>query len=85
LISNYLVTFNIECPGEYELLDSIDQAIFKMIELHTWEFGGEEQEINEAIEFAEKVKLPNVSGLTNLFAQYMECTEEMIAEFRQSL
>lgn len=85
LISNKLLTFNIEYPTEYESLDSIDQAIFKMIELHTWEFGGEEQEINEAIEFAERVKLPNISELTKLFAQYMECTEEMITEFRQSL
>jgi hypothetical protein len=85
LLSNKLLTFNIEFPTEYELLDSIDQAIFKMIELHTWEFGGEEQEINEAIEFAERVKLPNISGLTKLFAQYMECTDELITEYRQTL
>ncbi|WP_036182390.1 hypothetical protein [Marinobacterium lacunae] len=85
LLSNKLLAFNIEYPTEYELLDSIDQAIFKMIELHTWEFGGEEQEIEEAIEFAERVKLPNISGLTKLFAQYMECTEEMITEYRQTL
>ncbi|GAA6132106.1 hypothetical protein [Halopseudomonas sabulinigri] len=85
LLSNELVLFNIECPSEYEILGSIDQAIFKMIELHTWEFGGEDQEVNEAINFAEKVKLPNISGLTNLFSKYMECTEDMIREYRQSL
>ncbi|WP_415898128.1 hypothetical protein [Neptuniibacter sp. QD57_21] len=85
LLSDKLVFFNIECPSEYELLNSIDQAIFKMIELHTWEFGGEETEISEAIDFAEKVKLPNISGLTSLFARYLECTEDMISEFRQSI
>lgn len=85
LLSHKVVSFNTECPSEYEILDSIDQAIFRMIELHTWEFGGEDKEISEAIEFAEKVKLPNISGLTSLFAKYLECTEDMISEFRQSL
>ncbi len=85
LLSNKLVFFKIECPSDYESLDSIDQAIFKMIELHTWELGGEEKEINEAIEFAKRVKLPNISGLTELFAKYVECTEKMITGFRQSL
>jgi hypothetical protein len=85
LLSNELVIFNIECPGEYELLGSIDQGIFKMIELHTWDFGGQEQEVSEAISFAERVKLPNILGLTNLFSRYMECTDDMITKFRQSL
>ncbi len=85
LLSRKLFSFSIECPNEYELFDSIDQAIFKMIELHTWEFGGEEQEINEAIEFAERVKLPNIPELAKLFTQYFECTEEMIAKYRHSL
>lgn len=85
LFSGKLLSFDIECPNEYESFDSIDQAIFKMIELHTWEFGGGEEEINEAIQFAERVKLPNISELVKLFAQYMDCTEEMIAKFRYSL
>lgn len=85
LLSKKLFSFYIEEPSDYESFDSIDQAIFRMIELHTWEFGGEEQEIKEAIEFAERVKLPNITGLTKLFAQYMECTEEMIAKYRSSL
>ncbi len=85
LTSNELIIFNIECPREFDVFSSIDQAIFKMIELHTWELGGEGQEVGEAIQFAEKVKLPNISGLTNLFSNYMECTEDMITEFRHSL
>jgi hypothetical protein len=85
LKTNKLVSFNIECPEEYELFDSIDQGLFKMIELHTWEFGGEDQEISEAIEFAERVKLPNTSGLLNLFANYFDCTEEMVLEYRNTL
>lgn len=79
------MSFCIECPEEYELVDSIDQAILGIIELHTWGFSGSEQEIIDAIEFAERVKLPNISGLRNLFAKSMECTKEMITEFRQLL
>jgi hypothetical protein len=85
LLSNELVIFDIECPDEYEVLGSIDQAIFRMIELHTWEFGGGEQEVNEAVNFAKEIKFPNLSGLSSLFSKYMECTEDMIREFRQSL
>ncbi|WP_445357322.1 hypothetical protein ACJJIC_15070 [Microbulbifer sp. ANSA002] len=85
LIENKLISFNIESPEEYEIFDSIDQGLFNMIELHTWEFGGEDQEISEAIEFAKRVKLPNIQGLLDLFANYMACTEEMISEYKNAL
>ncbi|ROT98738.1 hypothetical protein EB809_12840 [Marinobacter sp. R17] len=85
LLSEKVVSFYTESPDEYELVDSIDQAIFMMIELHTWESGGSDKEINEAIEFAEKVRLPNISGLMRLFERYRECTDSMISKFRQTL
>ncbi len=85
LLSNKVISFYIECPDEYEVLNSIDHAIFGVIEHHTWETGGSDQEVRESIEFANKIGLPNMPGLEKLFSNYMQCTEEMIAEYRETL
>jgi hypothetical protein len=79
------ISFYIECPEEFDTFSSIDQAIFQMIELHVWEYGGSEKEIIEALDFAHKIALPNISGLKQLFSNYMVCTEEMITDYRRTL
>jgi hypothetical protein len=79
------ISFYAECPEEFEKFQSIYEAIFKIIELHTWEFGGEEKEIEEAITFAKLIGLPNIQGLENLFCNYLDCTEEMIGTYKQTL
>lgn len=79
------VSFYIESPEKYETFRNIDKAIFKMIELHVWEYGGTEKEIEESIQFAKKVSLPNLHGLKNLFENFMECTDDMIKRYSDTL
>lgn len=79
------ISWYAECPNEYETIRSIDNAIFEMIVLHVWEYGGDRQEANEAIVFAELVGLPNIDGLRTLLSNYAECTEVMIQGYRSSL
>ena len=80
-----VISWYIEHPDEYEIAPSIDAAIFDMIELHVREYGGGEQEAAEAMQFAKQIALPNVANLATLLGDVERSSEEMIAEFRNSL
>ncbi len=80
-----VVSWDIECPEEYQIAPSLDAAIFDMIDLHVWEYGGDEQEAAEAMQFAKHIALPNITQLAALLANVEETSEETIAEYRSSL
>lgn len=80
-----VVAWYIECPEEYRVVASLDTAVFDMIELHVWEYGGGEKEANEAIHFAEQIALSNVDQLRRLLADFENCSDERIAEYRSGL
>ena len=84
-LNDEVISFHIENPNEIERYKSIDDAIFKMIELHVWEYGGTLDEINESIRFAKQIALPNLAGLKKLLVDHMACTEDMLNEFRATL
>lgn len=74
-----------ECPEESTVASSFDAAVFDMIELHVWEYGGGEEEAGEAVQFAEEILLPNIEQLRTLLADVESCTEEMIIDYRSRL
>ena len=79
------VVFDREFPEEHKILSSIDTAIFEMIELHIWEYGGSEKECTESLEFAQKVLLPSIEELSKLLVYHIDCTQESIDDFKSSL
>lgn len=83
--SGEVISWYIECPDEYRIAPSLDAALFDMIDLHVWEYGGGEQEAAEAMQFAEQVALPNIVQLAALLADVEETSEEAIAKYRSSL
>jgi hypothetical protein len=63
------ISFYLECPGEFTSYGkSIYSALFHMINLHVWEYGGEESEVLEAQRFAVRLEFPNVERLNELIS-----------------
>lgn len=77
-----VISWYIECPDEYRMIQSLDHAIFEMIELHVWEYGVGEAEAEEAVDFAQQIAMPNAKQLQMLMADPENCTEEMISEYK---
>ncbi len=81
-----LLSWYIESPEEFTVIPSVDTALFDMIVLHVWEFGGEEQEALEAMHFARQIRLPNLERLRDVLqCAPDEYPSEMIDEYRHSL
>lgn len=77
--------FYADCPNEYQESRSIDEAIFDMIYLHVWDYGGGPQEAVEALKFAEQIELPSVETLGEMLRDHASCPEESINKYRNSL
>jgi len=80
-----IISFYIECPSEYDVYRSVDSAIFHIIDLHVWEYGYAEDGVEPTKLFAEKLHLPNRHRLNSLLDNWATCTEEMLAEYQQTL
>lgn len=80
-----VISWSIECPDEFQIAPSLDAAIFDMIDLHVWEYGGGKHEAAEAMQFAKQIALPNLENLATLLADVELSSAEMIAEHRSSL
>ncbi len=79
------IAFFIEFPAEYDSFKTIDQMLFHMIELYVWEYGGEEQEAKEALEFAKRLRMPNIEQLALLLNDHLNCDEDMINSYKNSI
>lgn len=77
--------FYAESPDEYTNVASLDAAVFAMIELHVWEYGGDETEAAEAADFARLIDLPNRGCLAVLLSDPLNTTDESIQRYRESL
>ncbi len=82
---NQNLWFYADCPDEYQESRSLDEAIFDMIYLHVWEYGGGPQEAAEALGFAEQIELPSVETLAEMLGDHTSCQEESINKYRTSL
>ncbi len=80
-----ILSFFAECADEYEQHSCIDEAIFEMIELHVWEYGGSQAEAAEAKELAEKLSLPNIEELNNILENHEDCSEDDFQKFKRNL
>lgn len=80
------ISFYLEFPDEIEEYGtSLDVMLFHMIYLHVWEYGGEEQEAAEALEFAEKLKMPYLDELRSLLNRWDTCPQEEIEAYKARL
>ena len=80
-----VISFYLECPESYDSYKNIDLALFAMIELHVWEYGGEEEEVHEALEFAELVCMPHMDRLRTMLLNYTTCTQSDLREYTDAL
>ena len=73
-------SFYLECPEQPNLFGrSIYKPLFHMLGLHVWEYGGEEREIAEAVELAERLKFPELDQLRTLLLNPMSSEEDIQA------
>jgi hypothetical protein len=77
--------FYAESPGEYAVHSSVDEGVFEMIRRYVWEYGGDEEEAADAMEFAKQLDFPNLDELSTLLSEPSRTTDEMIDGFRRSL
>ncbi|RGP52502.1 hypothetical protein [Pseudomonas abyssi] len=79
------ISFPLENPNEYDSYGvSVMKAIFHMLELHVWEYGGGEQEVLESEILAGRLEFPNLSELGNMLAEPM-CSQERIDRYIEQL
>ncbi|MBI1891269.1 MAG: hypothetical protein HYS18_11515 [Burkholderiales bacterium] len=64
--------------------NSVLIPLFHMLLLHVWEYGGEEQEIAEAMALAERLKLPRLELLRELLSD-SKSTEDDAKRYRSVL
>lgn len=85
LNSQELILFYVECPEEFKIKGSLDSAIFDMIDLHVWEYGGGEEGAKEALAFAKAISFPKLSELECLLTHWENTTRDQIQNFHKAI
>jgi len=79
------ISFTLENPREYDSYGaSVFRAIFHMLELHVWEYGGSEREAAESEALAMMLEFPNLSELRSMLADPM-CSQQRIDRYLEQL
>ncbi|WP_426336155.1 hypothetical protein ACN9MY_22055 [Pseudoduganella sp. R-31] len=79
------ISFYLERPSEVTSYgSSIYRALFEMINLHVWEYGGEETEVLEAKHFAARLEFPNLAHLLEMISNVDTSQEEIDAYLSDS-
>lgn len=79
------LSFYLESPAEYESYGtSIYRLLFRMLELHVWEYGGGRQAVIEAQEFANALGFPKYSELATIFDD-STCSQARIDQYLRQL
>jgi hypothetical protein len=79
------ISFTLESPREYDSYGaSVLKAIFHMLELHVWEYGGGEQEAVESERLATKLEFPNLHELQSMLAEPI-CSQERVDHYLKQL
>ena len=58
LVQNEYISFDLESPDSLTIYKNIYSVFLYLFSLHAWEYGGEEQEAREVIEFSDSIDFP---------------------------